>query len=166
MIVTANQLLLAAAPQVNHIRAISEHWGDTSDLPIISLLAILAALILALGLLRLRRYFKQRRFAAKPTQVFLNIARAANVSFADQWLLVRIARHQHLPPLTLLLSPRTLRHHAQQYVQKRHPTRRRAVMRRIAAIRRELFGSMRHEKLLEARYNPPSATPQAPAPQP
>ncbi len=74
-------------------------------------------------------------------QLFRDLSRELSLTLRDRWLLIRIARQQSLPtPLTLFVSPRTLRHHAVAYAQSLPAYRRRRLIARVATLRRQVFG--------------------------
>ena len=59
-----------------------------------------------------------------------------SLSIADKWMLFRIARYQRLlSPLTLVLTPSTLRHHAVQYATHLPATARLRLMQRVRSLR-------------------------------
>lgn len=109
---------------------------------------LLLVFVLALGLAMLWFYWRNRTVhahetaAATPLHLFHELSRDLAIPLLDRWLLVRISREQLLPtPITLLVSPRTLRHHAAGYAQSLSPRRRARVLFRIAKLRRALFSA-------------------------
>lgn len=125
------------------LHALRDHWGSDVAAPLQWVLIAGGALLMALGVVLMVRWWRGRHQRSKPWAVFQQIAGVAELGVADQWLLVRIARQQRLPtPLTLLLSGRTLRMHGRAFVETQVPWRRVAIMRRIASIRRHVFGHM------------------------
>ena len=77
-----------------------------------------------------------------PLRIFNDLARQFHLSLIDRWLLIRIAQVQGLPnPITLLISPRTMRHHAEAYSQSFSSRRRRHLLRKVASLRRVVFAA-------------------------
>jgi len=125
--------------------------GNKFDVPVSGLLMTLGALVCLLVVLYLIKKWKRRREQSRPINVFKRVAKRVGIHPADQHLLMRIARHQNLPsPLTLLLSATTLRHHAHYYAEAQPARQRTQIMSRIAAIRRDLFGSNRQREIVKA----------------
>ncbi|MEX0653092.1 MAG: hypothetical protein WD534_06585 [Phycisphaeraceae bacterium] len=137
-------MLLAQVTSSEHVlperlRAIGDHWGDTT-LPANSVIVAGSILLAVMLLVALWIGWKQRRAQPRPWRVFHRVARHMGLTWREQWLLVRIARHGQLPsPLTLMLSRRTLGYYTKQYVAGRPPRRRATVVRRVVAIRQALF---------------------------
>lgn len=76
-----------------------------------------------------------------PLRLFWSIARDLSLSRAQAFWLWRVARRQKLAsPITLLLSPATLDHHLQQFLEDR-PTPHETLPPPLAAAREQLFGS-------------------------
>ena len=125
------------------LRDVSEHWGSDVTTPLPWIIVAGGLLLIALGVVLLVRWWRQRHLRSRPWAVFHAVASTAGLTLLDRWLLMRIAHQQRLPtPLTLLLSGRTLRLHARAYVEHLPPFRRAPVMQRIASIRRDVFGHM------------------------
>lgn len=123
--------------------AIRDYWGSDVTTPMPWMLVAIGGLLTLLAVMLIVRHWRERHRRSQPWAVFQQVAAAAELSIADQWLLVRISRQQHLPtPLTLLLSARTLRVHAREFAQSHAPWRRAAIMQRVASIRRHVFGRM------------------------
>ncbi|MEX0777105.1 MAG: hypothetical protein WD042_15480 [Phycisphaeraceae bacterium] len=101
--------------------------------------AVVLAVLLGLGV---RRWWGQQQGQAAPLRTFSHIAGDLGLTWVEQWLLWRIARQQQLPtPLTLLISPATLDHHAGRYVQSlASPRQVQRAEAKTQAIRRRLFG--------------------------
>ncbi len=113
--------------------------GDPNSATAKWLMGLGAALVVALLALWLWERHKLHRDRPRPIRIFLRTARGAGLAAADLWLLYRIARRRGLPsPLTLLLSPATLGHHAQLYCSGASPRRQARVMGRVAKIQRTL----------------------------
>ena len=107
---------------------------------------VTSAVLVALGLVLLLasiwgwRWHQRRHLRSEPIRVFHQVASQVGMSLKQQWLLVRIARQQHLPtPLTLMLSGKTLEHHAQAYLQAASDRRRDALKGQIHAVVALLF---------------------------
>ena len=63
-----------------------------------------------------------------------------NLTAADLWLLYRIARQQRLPtPLTLLMSPATLRHHAGRFTESFGAGRTERVTNHVERVAQRIF---------------------------
>jgi len=140
-----NPLLLMLAqtspdqPHWQHVRSIW-YWNGKlySVWPVLLGFAVLLILI---AVLYVRRLHQLRQLQSLPLATFVQIATALNIALTDQWLLLRIARHDALStPLTLLLSPTTLRHHAQHYLSSIAVWRRTRASRRLGAIEQMVFG--------------------------
>lgn len=119
---------------------IAEHFHSGSMIPL-EWIAIAAGLIIvAITAISLYRWHRTRHLRSNPPMVFHRVAREAGLSWSQQVLLWRIARQQSLPtPLTLMLSPATLDHHARLYVAHHSPRGGSAVLDRVAKIHRKLF---------------------------
>lgn len=123
-------------------RVLKDNWSFTGKhlMPAWSFFIIATILILVIMSLWLWRRYQTGQLRSSPLMIFHHVARRRGLSLADQWLLIRIAKHQSLPtPLTLLLSSRTLRCHASHYVRDLRPTRRGQARRRIDALDRTLY---------------------------
>ncbi|MEX2212558.1 MAG: hypothetical protein WD768_00425 [Phycisphaeraceae bacterium] len=108
--------------------------------PITLLLFFFAGVALLLLWVWLRQRAKAHAAQDTPMSVFRALARQLRVSLFDRLLLMRVARRQELPsPLTLLLSARTIRHHARAFAAPMHRYRAAALMLRVARLRRRLF---------------------------
>jgi len=85
-----------------------------------------------------------RRLRSTPVRIFNEVVDGLGLTFADRWLLIRIAHQQALPsPLTLVLSEATFGHHLEQYTQTVGARRRAKIQSRVARIKRVLFGVTR-----------------------
>lgn len=127
------------ADRVESVRDAFRNEGDATGMFrwVLALGALLLGLMLAVWV---QQWLQQRRLSSRPIRVFHGLASDLGISLADQWLLVRIAHQQDLPtPLTLLLSPQTLRHHACDYVRVLKPPTRARTLARVARLRRRLF---------------------------
>ncbi|MEX0744160.1 MAG: hypothetical protein WD118_01050 [Phycisphaeraceae bacterium] len=121
------------------LRAMRDQWGEPT-IPVGWVVLAGAALLAVLSIIWLGTWWKRRHDQPRPWWVFIQTARHMGLTWREQWLLVCIARHERLPtPLTLMLSRRTLGHHAKRYLQRRSLHRRAAVVRRLVAIRAALF---------------------------
>lgn len=126
----------------NASKIFGEGWNDANYLPV---RWVVGATVVLLGLLLCIAVFQKLQHPAKHTRpllTFHRFARQLGLSWMDQWLLWRIAHQQHLPsPLTLILSPLTLRHHAAVFLSDLEISRprRSAIMLRVAAMRRAMF---------------------------
>lgn len=103
---------------------------------VIATLAVIAVVV-AVYLWRARA---KRQTRVTPVQTFHRIADELGLALKQQWLLVRISRQQSLPsPVTLLLSPHTLRYHAEAYTALLTERRREKVLSQVDAIAAALF---------------------------
>lgn len=121
--------------------AMREGWANSPALP--WLLATMA-LLLAGVLMAAYVYNRRQNEAAEvsPLKLFDELAAELAIPPADRRLLARISRQQKLPtPLTLLLSPRTMRYHAAAFWQSTRAWRRVRIAKRIATLRRKLCAS-------------------------
>ncbi|MFA9477693.1 hypothetical protein ACERK3_05225 [Phycisphaerales bacterium AB-hyl4] len=124
------------------LRAVRDHWGD-STISVGWVILSGSVLLFILAIVWVWNWWKQRNEQPRPWWVFYRTASHMGLTLREQWLLVRIARHERLPsPLTLMLSRRTLGHHARQYLARRSQHRRAAIIRRLLAIRSALFDSL------------------------
>jgi hypothetical protein len=122
------------------VRAIRENWnsGPHAVWLLIGFALTLAALMTVL-------YIRKRRELepsdAAPAALFHDLALSLGISLRDRRMLARISRQQSLPsPLALLLSPRTMRHHASAYCTGLTRRRRSSVLHRVRATRGLLRG--------------------------
>lgn len=137
MIVFAPMTLCLTAG-VFDLREISENWGSNS-IPMPVVLVSVGFLVLVLGIFGSIRLYRTRRQRSRPGVIFHHLARGCGLSVADELLLWRVARQQALPtPTTLLLSARTLRHHARRYAAGLRRSRQRRIMARVWDIRAAL----------------------------
>ena len=149
---TAIFLLAAAADpsyQQNITDGLRRGITDPNRLWPISYLVVVG-LLLALLLIGLWLWkWRNRQFPGwAGLVIFHHLADELELSLPDQWLLVRIARVNHLPnPLVLLLSPATLEHHARQFAADLPQARSAALAGRMAAISRRLFTEPHQPKL-------------------
>jgi hypothetical protein len=125
---TPRQVLQSISDQV------SFRGGDYLPLLLV-FTAGLAAFLLYLG-------WRQRDRSDGASRMFRQVAADLSLRRRDRRLLTQIARQQALPtPMTLLLSPLTLRRHGQRYADQ-FPRRRQArLLHRLARLRRRAFPS-------------------------
>jgi hypothetical protein len=101
------------------------------------MLMVVGAVVLLGGAAMLMR--RLVRFL-RPVRVFMAVARAVGLSYPECWWLWRVARAQQLiNPLTLLMSPETLRFHVEEYAGRSRGAGR--LRHRLEAIGRRLFES-------------------------
>lgn len=130
----------ASGPAPHRLAQVHENWGGQTMIPVQWIVIALGVVLIVVGALAFRQWSLASDRRPRPWRVFYSVANSLGLPLYDQWLLMRIARHEALPtPLTLLLSPRTMRYHAQQFADA-HPRRKAAVMTRVANIRRTVFG--------------------------
>ncbi|MCX5661106.1 MAG: hypothetical protein NTW19_15575 [Planctomycetota bacterium] len=138
---------LHAAPGAipsDRVDSVREAFRNDGDFTVLFrwVIALFALIVLMLGAVAVQRWIQQRRLASRPIRVFHSLANDLNVPLGDQWLLVRIAHQQNLPtPLTLLLSPTTLHHHASGFVHTLKPRQQAPTLARVARLRRKLFSA-------------------------
>jgi hypothetical protein len=97
---------------------------------------------------------RSRHLRTAPILTFRRVAAALGLGLSDQLMLIRIARHEVLPsPLTLVLSPATLAHHATHYTEHLSAPQRPDVLSRVANLSKALFGET------DAGNAQPDATP-------
>ncbi len=118
--------------------AMRDAWANTPALP-----WLLAAIVVVIAAGLTAAYVYNRRQVdateASPLKLFDELAAELAIAPADRRLLTRISRQQKLPtPLTLLLSPRTMRQHAAAFGQSMRAWRRVRIAKRIATLRRHL----------------------------
>lgn len=138
-------LILADAsgtPDWESVREVFRHDGPGQTYAAVRWVLLIAAIALLFILAR-QVFITSRRLKLKsrPMQIFNRLAGEMGVSLADQWLLMRIAKHEQLPtPITLMLSSATLRHHTDHYMKTLAGRRRDKVMAQVAGISAALFG--------------------------
>ena len=141
-------LVSAAAPAdppglAHQMQGLFKDAFQTMDqtFPLTSAVLVASGLALLLASIWGWRWHQQRHLRSEPISVFHQVASQVGLSLKQQWLLVRIARQQHLPtPLTLMLSSGTLDHHAQAFLQAASARRRDALKGKIHAVATLLFG--------------------------
>ena len=122
------------------IRQISEHWGSGGWVSTRWAMVAIGALLVLLAIIAMTRWWRTRHLRSNPLLVFNQVAAELELPLRQRWLLFRIARQQALPsPLTLLLSPRTMRLHARAYAADKRVGRRLQIMQRVAQMRRQLY---------------------------
>lgn len=127
-------------PRVN-LREVQYHFSGDSMIPIEWIVVATGLVLLVIGAMSLYRWWKTRHLRSNPMLVYYQIGVGLDLSLSDLWLLYRIARREHLPtPLTLMMSPNTLHHHAERYVERMSPGRAEVITRHVARISRTVFG--------------------------
>lgn len=119
------------------LRHIRDGWGTSVSVPVSPTLLIALGLVLAAGAAGVMgvRLWRQRADGRRAGATFRLAARRAGLSWRDRWALRRIAARAELPtPLTLLLSPATLRHHAAAVAQRSRSPRLIQHMARVEAM--------------------------------
>ena len=133
---------LQGQPQ-HGLEAISEHWKFSTDSMFSSsmIIAFVAGMvILAGGLWYLDRRRKLRDHP-NPIAVYHRAASHFGLGVMDRWLLMQIARQQGLPsPITLMMSPNTLVHHARAFAHQLPKARRKRLLVRAYRVCEKLFG--------------------------
>lgn len=136
-----NEILLLALTRDELAKSMRDGFANDS-----ASMSLLLVFVVALGLVMAWFYWRNRTVHVHegpdptPLHLFNELSRDLAIPLVDRWLLIRIAREQALPtPITLLVSPRTLRHHASAFAQEFTPRRRSRIIRRVARLRRALF---------------------------
>ena len=125
-------------------RDISDAFVNQTDsvIPVELLIAAIGLLLIVVALISAFRFWKSRHDNPHPLLVFHRLAKTAQLTLREQWLLYRIARRQALPsPITLLVSPRTLRLHANAYARGLNENAAKRCDQVVAALSQHLFGS-------------------------
>lgn len=142
--------MMPSAPQILAQAADAERWkvvretfrsgGDPDGSNLTSLAVAVTALTAIFVSMYAVRVVRERHLKSKPLRTFHELANELSLALADQWLLIRIARQQALPsPLTLLMSGRTLTHHAKLYAATVPDRRREKILDRVSAIEQTIF---------------------------
>ena len=124
---------------------ISEAFRERDGLPVRWVLVAIGVMLVGVAAISLGRVlwrYARGEVTLRPLPAvrFVRWAEQCGLSRSQQWLLWRIARQQGLPtPLTLLLSPRTLRVHGHLYIEARGEASR-SDRRGLCAVRRRVFG--------------------------
>ena len=124
---------------------ISEAFRERDGLPVRWVLVAIGVMLVGVAAISLGRVlwrYARGEVTLRPLPAvrFVRWAERCGLSRSQQWLLWRIARQQGLPtPLTLLLSPRTLRVHGHLYIEARGDDSR-SDRRALCAVRRRVFG--------------------------
>ncbi len=147
IVLTLAQAVPAAPPEPEGFPAghpfaeMSQYWGSSQHVSWEWLFIGVGAILVMMSLLSLRIWWQTRNERPAPLLAFLQVCAAIDLPWGDRLFLWRIARRERLAsPLTLLLSPATLRHHGRSYatgVGLANPAGR---LRRVASLRRRLFG--------------------------
>lgn len=108
--------------------------------PMTSLVLVGLGLLLLFGAIAGWRWHQRRHERSAPLGIFHRIAAQMGLTLRQEWLLVKIARHQSIPtPLTLLLSGSTFAHHAKPFIEAASRRRRRAITAKVQVIAVRLF---------------------------
>jgi len=127
-------------PRDEVFRQLAEHWDGQAVLPLPWVLIALALLLLLLSGLSVAHWWRRRDSRPAPWRVFRRVTDELGLEWSQRWLLWRIARRQELPtPLTLLISPGTLTHHAEAYAAACGARRAEAVRDRVQRLCVTLF---------------------------
>ncbi len=139
---TSNLLILAQRLSREELaRAFRDGFDRDASAPILLFIFALALLGVMVWL-GWRNQTVHQPADPTPLRIFNGLARELRLSLMDRRLLIRIANAQSLPnPLTLLVSPRTMRHHAAAYSQSLSARKRTRLHRRIASLRRTVFSN-------------------------
>lgn len=122
------------------LQQISDNFGGHAIIPVQWVLIAAGLLMLVMAGLSLRVWWQTRHERSSPLSVFNKVAGDCGLTPGERLMLWRIARRRGLAsPLTLMVSPTTLRHHARASCEHRGSGRRVREMRRVAALRRKLF---------------------------
>lgn len=105
------------------------------------ILIIFGGLLTLMSGLSLVAWLRTQRLSRPAVWLFNQVARDTGLTRADRRLLRKISRRAELPtPLTLLLCPGTLGHHARRCARQDSVRRGTLDLARAASIRRYLFG--------------------------
>jgi hypothetical protein len=129
-------------PEVREfLEEISRNFGEGGQASFEWLLIAVGLILFLIGSVSLRTWWRTRHLRPSPFWTFHHVAMRCGLTLGERVLLWRIARQQRLPsPLTLLLSPATMRHHARAYARVNAPAAGRAAfMHRVARLRRKVF---------------------------
>ena len=122
------------------LKDIQDNWSDGTTMPIQWIVLAAGMLLVSFSVISLYRWWKSGQIWSSPLVIFYRLASDVGLDMSDQWLLWCIARREDLPsPLTLLMSPATLAHHARRYAEHVSPRRSRLVLDHAGAIGRKLF---------------------------
>lgn len=123
-------------------QSIQDHFGGGAVVSPGWIVMFAGVVMVVVSALALRHWWRTRHERPSPTLSFLTLASKLGLSAAEQWLLIRIAGKLKLPtPITLLISPRTLQHHAETYAAQLPRRRSAKLIRRTDAIADKLFGT-------------------------
>ncbi len=125
------------------LKDVSKHFNDgiQHDLPWELLLVGLGSILIIIVAVSMRRWWVGRHDDPSPLVLYSAISRKAGLSWADRFLLWRIARANALPtPITLLLARGSLRHYASTFASGLSTRSAQRLRQRITRIEAELFG--------------------------
>ncbi len=116
---------------------------DSSRLFDFRWLLLVALLVLLAGVaLWLYRLHRRKVLTTGPMGLFHRTANELGLGLTEQWLLYRVATQQGLPtPLTLLLSPATLRRHGYAYASQLPLHKREDFLAHFERLATKIFGS-------------------------
>jgi hypothetical protein len=128
----------------------TENWAEISkhleqgtqgnEMATTVLLWVVAGLCVLLLTLMVTRYIRDARTRYRPTSVYMRVAKSMGLGLIDRLWLIRVAKRQGLgSPLTLLMSPGTLTHHASQFLASLSEAESRHMTQRLRMIRHRLF---------------------------
>lgn len=125
----------------DRLEAIRDYWPD-SGVPSELLLLIGTLILLVALLIGLNHGYRWFKLRSEPLSQFNKVAKQLGLTRGQRWLLWRIARRFGLPtPMTLLLAPGTLYHHASAWAKARQVVPDRLVWKPIHRIGERLFGT-------------------------
>lgn len=120
---------------------IGQHAIGGATLPWQYLFLVFGVLLVLGSLYAMWRMTRQAQEENQPMLIYSSLARDVGLSLGDQYLLYRIARQQMLPsPITLLISRRTLSHHALSYASEQQLASQRRILARVRQINEKMFG--------------------------
>ena len=136
---------LLAQIQTDRWPEVARIWRSAAKLPYLStgqvVLGLGGLVVVVATLLWWIERRRSRTQRAHPLALFQRLATEMGLGLSDRWLLIRIARQQGLSsPLTLLLSPATLEHHARNYAQARPGASGNQRWARAERVKVKLFG--------------------------
>ena len=130
-------------PRAN-LEEMGDHFSSDAMIPLEWIMIAAGLVLLLIGALSTYRWWKTRHLRSSPLLVFYRVGPGLGLHWQDLWLLYRIGRRARLPtPLALMMSPRTLEVHGEQFAARSYGARRRLIRRQVARVETTLFGRPR-----------------------